>query len=122
MFKNKKGIADDELKKMIYQRNPAVKFVEKDGIVTIVKENNHPIQRFFRKYLRFNIPEQSTLELDKYGSFVFHNLDGKTNVYDLGKMLGNKFKETRKYQYTRLVIYLRELDQQNHLIIKVKNK
>lgn len=93
MFKNKKGITDEELKQMIYQRNPAVKFVEKDGIITIVKENNHPIQQFFRKYLHFNIPEKSTLELDKYGSFVFHNLDGKTNVYDLGKNSATSLKK-----------------------------
>lgn len=41
-------------------------------------------------------------------------------MYDLGQAVGRKFDETRKYQYTRLVLYLRQLDHQNNLIIKVK--
>lgn len=116
----KKGITEGDLKQLVYKRNPAAHYVTKHGLVTIVKENNHPIQRFFRSKLHFNIPEQSTLDLDRYGSFVFLHLDGQTNVYDLGQALGHQFKETRKYQYTRLVLYLRQLDHQNHLIIKVK--
>lgn len=124
MFKSKrekqKGVTEDDLKQLVYKRNPDAHYVIKDGIVTIIKENNHPIQRFFRNKFHFNIPEESTLDLDKYGSFVFTHLDGKTNVYDLGQALGRRFKETRKYQYTRLVLYLRQLDHQNNLIIKVK--
>ena len=116
----KEGITEDDLKRLVYKRNPQAHYVVKDGIVTIIKENNHPIQRFFRNRLHFNIPEESTLDLDRYGSYVFLHLDGKTNVYDLGQALGRKFDETRKYQYTRLVLYLRQLDHQNNLIIKVK--
>ncbi|WP_242363380.1 PqqD family peptide modification chaperone [Limosilactobacillus antri] len=115
----KKGITENDLKKLVYKRNPKAHYVVKSGIVTIIKENNHPIQRFFRNRLHFNIPKESTLDLDQYGSYVFMHLDGKTNVYDLGQSLGRKFEGARKYQYTRLVLYLRQLDHQNNLIIKV---
>lgn len=120
MLKNKKKhqLQEADLKKLIYQRNPEVHYEVRDGIVTIIKHNDHPIQKFFRK-LHFNIPQVSTLDLDQYGSFVFTHLDGKLNVYDLGQMLGEKFEEAQKYQYTRLLIFLRQLDQENNLINKV---
>lgn len=123
MFRHEKqrGITEDDLKQLVYQRNPAAKYKVKDGLVTIIKENNHPIQRFFRNQLHFNIPEQSTLDLDTYGSFVFTHLDGKMNVYELGQALAKNYQGTRKYLYTRLVLYLRQLDHQNNLIIKVRS-
>ena len=45
----KKGITEDDLKRLVYKRNPQAHYVVKDGIVTIIKENNHPIQRKDRK-------------------------------------------------------------------------
>lgn len=104
---------------MVYERNPAAHYRSANGVITIVKQNDHPIQKFFRK-LHFKIPMESTLTLDQYGSFIFSHLDGKTNVYQLGQMLGEKYQETKKYQYTRLIIFLRKLDQENNLINQVK--
>lgn len=121
-YRKKRGITEDDLRNMYYERNPAVHYLIKNGLVTIIKKNNHPIQKFFRNKLHFNIPEESTLDLDTYGSFVFINLDGQTSVYDLGKKLGEKYQGARELQYTRLVFYLQQLDQQNNLIIKLENK
>lgn len=119
--KNKKDelITDDELKTMVYRKNPEAHFTVKDDIVTIEKDENHPIQNFFRK-LHFKIPAKSYLELDPYGSFVFLATDGHTSVYQIGEQLASKFTEADKYRYSRLIMYLNQIANVNHLVERVK--
>lgn len=110
-------MTENDLKKVIYKKNNQVDYlISPDGIVTIVRQQNHPIQKFFRK-LGIKIPHRTYLELDEYGSFIFKNIDGKTNVYDLGKKLSDKFKGSRDMLYTRLVIYLQNIEKNEKLIV-----
>ena len=119
--KNKKEdlITDSELKTMVYKKNPEAHYEVKEGIVTIVKNEDHPIQNFFRK-LHFKIPAKSYLELDKYGSFVFLAIDGHTSVYQIGQRLAEQFSEADEYRYSRLIMYLNQIANVNHLVERVK--
>ena len=109
-----------DLKNIVYRKNYQLLFKKKKGIVTIIRPQNHPIQNFFRKYLHFHIPQETYLELDKYGSFVFSKVNGKRSVYQIGRELAQEFPEADKYRYTRLLMYLNQISNNDHLIEKVK--
>ncbi|KRM94398.1 hypothetical protein FC56_GL001352 [Lentilactobacillus senioris DSM 24302 = JCM 17472] len=119
--KNKQAdlITDAELKIMVYKKNPEAHYTVKEGIVTIEKDEDHPIQNFFRK-LHFKIPAKSYLELDQYGSFVFLAIDGHTSVYQIGQRLAEQFSEADEYRYSRLIMYLNQIANVNHLVERVK--
>ncbi|HAJ54419.1 MAG TPA: PqqD family protein, partial [Lactobacillus sp.] len=65
----------DMLTTVIYRKNPRVQYTKKNGQVTIIRPQNHPIQRFCRKVLHMKIPEVSYLHLDAYGGFVFSKIN-----------------------------------------------
>lgn len=111
----KEAVTDDELKKIIFEKDTNVKFQVRQGTVVIVREQMHPIQKFFRK-LHFKIPKKTYLELDEYGSFVYQMVDGQHSVYDIGQALGKKYDEANEYLYSRLLIYLNHIEKNEHLI------
>lgn len=111
-------LTDEDLKHLVFKKNPYVNFKKKAGIVTIVRYQNHPIQKFFRK-LHVPIPKKSYLEMDKYGSFVFTRINGHCSAYYIGKELAKKFPETDEYCYTRLILFLQQMENNDHLIERV---
>lgn len=119
MKKQTKPFTDDDLKKMVFKRLPQVQFTDDGEKITIIREQNHWIQRFLRK-LAFKIPEKTYLELDDYGSFVFRLLDGQHNVYEIGQLLGEQYDEANEFLYNRLLLYLHHLDVNEKLIEKIQ--
>ncbi|APX71855.1 PqqD family peptide modification chaperone [Companilactobacillus allii] len=113
-------LTEEDLKQLVFEKNPEVKFKRKAGIITIVREQNHPIQKFFRK-MHMHIPEESYLELDAYCSFVFSKINGRRNAYDIGKELVEKFPEADEFRYTRLILFLQQIERVDHLIQRVPN-
>jgi len=111
-------LTEDDLKQMVFQKNPKVTYKRKAGIVTIVHEQNHPIQKFFRK-CHMHIPEETFLEMDEYGSFVFTKVNGRRNAYEIGKELAAKYPDADEYRYTRLILFLRQIESVDHLIERV---
>lgn len=109
-----------DLNTIIYRKNPEVQFELKKGTVTIIRPQNHWIQRVMRK-LHIKIPQQTTLTLDDYGSFVFRHINGQRSVYQIGQALEGQFEEAGEYLYERLLVYLNHLDQNEHLIQQVTN-
>lgn len=118
MKKKAQQLTDTDLKKMVFKRLPSINFIDSAESVTIVREQNHWIQRFLRK-LSFKIPEKTYLELDDYGSFVFRLLDGQHSVYEIGQLLGAKYDEANDFLYNRLLLYLHHLEENEKLIEKV---
>ncbi|MDN6807821.1 MAG: PqqD family peptide modification chaperone, partial [Lacticaseibacillus paracasei] len=43
--------ATDTLQHLIYEKNPAIQYTKKGGKITIIRPQNHPIQKFCRHYL-----------------------------------------------------------------------
>lgn len=103
----------DELKDfmiVVYQINPTLDYhLDDQGMVVIVKQQNHWIQRFFRK-LYVKIPEQTTVTMDAYGSFVMKQIDGETSVEEIGQRLASEFEEAGTQLYERLELYLKHLE------------
>lgn len=111
-------LTDDELREIVFEKNPRVDYELKQGIITIIKPQDHWIQRFFRK-LNFKIPENTYLDLDEYGSFVFQQVNGKRSVYEIGQNLGHKFTEANECLYSRLWLYLNHLEENEQIIKRI---
>ena len=63
--------------------------VDANSLVTILKKQDHKIQKFFRK-LKFRIPEYRRESLDEFGSYVFLQIDGKKTVKEIGERSESK--------------------------------
>jgi len=92
---------------------------QKDGIVTVdmYHKGFFPwiAQRFFKK------PKVSHIALDKFGSFIWLQIDGHTNVYDIANLVKEKFGDEAEPLYPRLVKYMQIL-KNNNFISFVKEK
>ncbi len=71
--------SNDEILNMIFKISSKIDYeVNKDETVTILEKQDHWIQNLFRK-LKFKIPMYKKITLDKYGSYIFLQIDGKKN-------------------------------------------
>ena len=76
----------------------------KDGNVEITRQNrglfNRLAQIFFRK------PKASRIELDAFGSYIWKQIDGEKDVWQIGKLVKEKFGEEAEPLYERLTEFL----------------
>lgn len=98
--------------------NPAYGWdADANGIVTIHVKNqgfyNWLAQKLFHK------PPVSHISLDAYGSFVWQNMDGIRNIYEISKLVSAHFGRDAEPVTDRLVTFVRIL-YQNKLIGYVK--
>lgn len=88
-----------------------------DNTVTILKKQDHKIQKFLRK-LKFRIPEYTRESLDEFGSYVFLQIDGKKTVKDIGENLEAKYGDKVHPLYERLLLFLNHINVHCHYIEK----
>ncbi|WP_352404362.1 PqqD family protein [Sporanaerobacter acetigenes] len=83
------------------------KIIEDGNIQLIV-----PRTSFFDKIAikLFFAPDKFKIDLDELGSFIWKNIDGKRNVYQIGELVKEKFKEKAEPLYERLAEYLNILN------------
>lgn len=100
--------------------NPAFLWdADEKGIVTV-----HVVNKGFYNWLAqklFKKPRISHIKLDEYGSFVWQQMDGKRNVYEISKMVETHFGEATESVIERLVKFFQIL-YQNKFIGYVKEK
>lgn len=107
---------------IVYQKRPTLDYHLNDqGQVVIVKEQNHWIQRFFRK-LYVKIPKQTFVTLDAYGSFVMQQIDGKQTIQEIGERLAEEYEEAGEQLYERLQLYINHLEIREQWIIPIARK
>ena len=86
------------------------------GNVEIARKNrglfNRIAQLFFRR------PKVSYIELDVFGSFIWKQIDGKKDVYEIGKLVKAKFGQEAEPLYERLTEFLHIL-RSNEFILYV---
>lgn len=90
---------------------------DKKGIVTV-----HVLNKGFYNLLAqkiFKKPRVSHIKLDEYGSFIWQQMDGKRNVFELSKIVEAHFGEKAEPVLNRLVAFIRIL-YQNKFIGYVK--
>lgn len=88
--------------------NPANTYSEKEnGNITVHMVNKGVWHKIAQAV--FSTPKISHIDLDKYGSYVWKQIDGKRNVEEIGIRMKKEFGEAAEPLYPRLVQYLRIL-------------
>lgn len=105
----------------IYLKNiPVIKdsldYYIKDDLVYVNIENNHRIQRAFRK-LGFKISKQTTIDFDTYSSFVFKQINGKNDIYQIGQLVSKEFGQDAEPLYERLVTFIDFLEDNKRWVL-----
>lgn len=78
-----------------------------DGMVTIFVENKGPFNFVAQKLLKK--PRFSQVHLEKFGSFIWQQIDGTRTVEEIGKQLQAKFGAEADPLYPRIAMYLKSL-------------
>lgn len=97
-------------------KNCEIKFcVDENNIIILTKEWTgfyHKIaQKFFKK------PKCSQIKLDNIGSFIWQNIDGKSNVYELSEKL-LKFDSSIENHVSRLIKFLEILKEHKFIFME----
>ena len=71
---------------------------DEEGNVTIFIENKGIFNWLAQKLLKK--PKVSQLHLEKFGSFIFPLIDGKTTIYEIGQKVGVLILEMRLSHFT----------------------
>lgn len=79
-----------------------------DGIVTLEVENTGWVNRLVQKC--FGRPRVSYIHLDRFGSFVWQQIDGVKTITALGELVEAQFGEEAHPLYERLARYFQILD------------
>lgn len=93
---------------IIIESNDKFTIVQKEDKVYISRLNNSKSQKIFRK-IGFKVPKKSYLEFDEYSSYVYNQIDGKKNIYEIGQLLKLKYGNDAEPLYERLLVFLEHL-------------
>ena len=85
-------------------------------LVTIYVKNNGVLQRITQKLL--GKPKVSQIHLEKYGSFIWQQIDGSRSVLDIAELADRQFGEDIHPLYERICSYFKTLE--NSGFIKMK--
>ncbi|WP_315167866.1 PqqD family protein [Metaclostridioides mangenotii] len=112
--------SNEEVLNLVYQIRDDLEYeVDEKSIVTIIKRQEHWVQRFFRK-LRFKIPKITYIKLDAYSSFIFLNIDGNRTVKEIGEIMDEKYGEEAKPLYERLLLFLNHIEVNAKYIVRIE--
>ena len=79
------------------------------GEVIIDMENKGITNRIAQKF--FKRPKISHITLEGMGSFIFTCIDGKRSVFEIGKLVKEKYGEDAEPLYERLSVYMKRLEE-----------
>lgn len=77
---------------------------QEDELVRLIIPRDSLMDRIVRKI--FFTPEAFKIDLDKLGSFIWKQIDGKKTIYEIGQLLKEEFKEEAEPLYERLIQYM----------------
>lgn len=107
-MKRKNKITDENYLERVPVRAPHLTWSEnEDGLVTLNIENKGFFNRIAQKV--FKRPKISHIHLDKYGSFVWKQIDEKKTIIDIGNDVDAHFGEKSHPLYERLAKFFQIL-------------
>lgn len=117
---NKKAPRYENLLDVVFKISDNLEYrIDKTGYVVVVEKQRHKLQEFCRK-LKMRIPEERTITMDEFGSFVFQQIDGRKTVRQIGEILEAQYGDRVKPLYERLSLFMEMLEQRSHYIVRVK--
>ena len=91
-----------------------------DGCVELTVRNKGFINKFAQTF--FSTPEISKIKLDKYGSCVWKNIDGKNSIGNIALKLKESFGEKAEPLYGRIIQFTRILKNEGYIKLDKNNR
>lgn len=96
-------------------RNPEFAWKEDDqGMVTVDMVHKGIFDRLAQKL--WVTPKVSHVKLDRFGSFVWKQMDGSRNIIDIGALVREEFGEQAEPLYERLAKFVKMLGDNRFVI------
>ncbi len=112
MKKRRKLVISEEYLDLVPSHPETLRWsADEDGIVTFEIENKGIMKRITQ--VLFFKPKVSYVHLDKFGSFVWQQIDGKRTITDIGELVEAKFGEEAHPLRERLGTYFKILESYN---------
>ena len=113
----KKNIKDENyLEKKPICKNGLNWSKDEKGNVTLEMENKGIANRIMQKLIKK--PKTSYIHLDEMGSFIWPLMDGKKDIFEIGKFVEEHFGEKANPLYERLSQYFKTLEKYNFIEYK----
>lgn len=95
---------------------------EKDdeNLVIVVQEHEGIYSKIAQKF--FSSPKQSKIHLDAFGSFVWLQIDGESDIYEIGKKVKDQFGKKAEPLYERLSTFFATLKDVGFITFKNKEE
>lgn len=61
-------------------------------------------------------PRYSYIELDDFGTFVWHSIDGERSIYDIGQLVKEHFGDKAEPLYERLCYFIKLLHKNQFIV------
>lgn len=78
-----------------------------DGIVIISIWHNNWLEKILHRFIKF--PERLDMDFDELGSFVWENIDGKKNIFELVNLTQERFGTKTEPVYKKTLIFFKQL-------------
>lgn len=78
-----------------------------NGMIEVGMTNRGLFNRIAQ--ILFKRPKVSWIELEGMGTFIWNQIDGKRNVYEIGKLVKEKYGQEAEPLYERLCTYIKTL-------------
>lgn len=109
MRKKRKVVIPEAYLTLVPRHPESLKWTEdKDGIVTFEIENKGILKRITQ--VLFFKPKVSFVHLDRFGSFVWRQINGERSITDIGVLVDAEFGEEAHPLNERLATYFRILE------------
>lgn len=108
-MKNKRIVYENYLDKIPVRKDRLEWSVEKNDKIVLKVENKGVANKFAQ--MLFKKPKVSFIHLDGMGSFIWKTIDGKKNVFAIGKDVKERFGENAEPLYERLAQYFGILEE-----------
>lgn len=98
-------------------KNPALPWtMDEEKIVTV--EVTHRSLADKVAQIAFHRPRVSKIRMDRFGSFVWKQIDGEQDIYQIGQAVREAFGKEAEPLYERLVTFFQILIQNHYIFFK----
>ena len=115
-MKNKNVVPENYLDKIPQYKDGLCSSVDENGRVILEIENKGIANKVLQVLLKK--PKVSFIHLDEMGSFIWQKIDGKKNVFYIGKEVKEHFGDKAEPLYERLAQYFGILESYGFVVFK----
>ncbi|MFV9511780.1 PqqD family protein [Tepidibacillus sp. LV47] len=94
--------------------------ITEDGVVQIIIPRNRLLDRIVRMFK--NTPKVMRIDLDKIGTYIWKQIDGKRDIQEIGRLLKLEFGDEIEPLYERLITYMNILRNNKFIILEKKEE